>query len=644
MHSLNSDQTTVPSGETVILWDGPDAPPAMDGGFICTWNRHPESRELSLLDYVEQNGERLRQMFLTWSDGLGSIKVSGKSLIDHLSLGDGLSYWWMTPFVEKSPWKSPWIKDVLRLFALEEILASRKPKKLVFVGRNDRLQIVLGRLCQIEGMEFEQIFSTGADRELPRMGGLVKKLPLVLQGMATLARQVWIRREFLRQGTGLWKGGKNAATIVSYFFHLEPVSESFRSRFWGNLPDLVRDLGFPLNWVHMFYPHPDIPNAKDAAAKAEGFNARSTEHERHTFIDGFLSPGVVARTIRNWFRLFSVSLRLARPMRETAEGPLRFWPLIVGDWNASLRGSAAVMNLFWKELFDAALTAAPRQSLGLYLWENQPWEQAWIHAWRKNGHGRLVGVAHSTMRFWDLRYFGHTAGSSGRFPRPMHDIAAINGKGMMDALAGAETPFEVRECEALRFAHLQPFCESRTSRSKARDGIFRIIVLGDYLPAETARMLDLLASSVSGLPQHIAFTLKPHPNHIPDVTRYGGLKIDIDTSPLGELLPLHDAAYVSNITSASLDAFLAGLPVIVLCPFNDLNYSPLRGWKDARFVSDRAGFLGAIDDAAKAGPRGSAANDYFRFDAGLSGWRRIFKLDAPTKNPGGAAASVGTNL
>lgn len=631
----------MPSGETVILWDGPDAPPAMEGGFVCTWNRHSESRDLSLLDYVEQNGWRLRKTFLTWSAGIGETGVSGKSLIEHLSLGDGLSYWWMTPLVEKSPWKSPWIKDVLRLFALEEILAARKPKKLVLVSRDDRLGKVLGRLCKIERMEFEQMPPAGPDTSRPDTGGLVKKLPLVLQGLATLTRQVWIRRDFFRQVAGLWKGGKDAATIVSYFFHLEPGSETFRSRFWGNLSDLVRSLGSPVNWVHLFYPHPDVPNAKDAITKVEGFNARSTGHELHTFIDGFLSPGVVARTIWDWIRLIFVSIRLTPAMRESEEAPLRFWPLIADDWNASLRGSAAVMNLFWKELFDDALRAAPHQALGIYLWENQPWEQAWIHAWRKNGHGKLVGVAHSTIRFWDLRYFGYAAAPARMFPRPVPDIAAINGKGMTDALAGAEPPFEVRECEALRFTHLQAFCEFSTSRSKARDGVFRILVLGDYLPEETSRMLDLLASSVSGLPHHIAFTLKPHPNHIPDVSRYEGLKID--TSPLAELLPLHDAAYVSNITSASLDAFLAGLPVIVLCPFNDLNYSPLRGWKDARFVSDRPGFLSAVDEAAKAPPHGSAGNDYFRFDAGLSAWRRIFQPDPQARKHAGETAFIETN-
>ena len=57
------------------------------------------------------------------------------------------------------------------------------------------------------------------------------------------------------------------------------------------------------------------------------------------------------------------------------------------DWYASMRGAAAIDSLLFVELFDAALRDLPHQVKGLYLCENQPWEQALIHAWRKYGHG-----------------------------------------------------------------------------------------------------------------------------------------------------------------------------------------------------------------------------------------------------------------
>lgn len=607
----------------IILWDSPNFPSGIDEGSVITWNRHPGA--FSLLDYVEENGERLRERFLKWADNFGQTMIAGESLIERMSLKDGFSYWWMSPVAEKSPWKSSWIKDVLRLFAWEEILAEKKVRKIVLVSRNGRLQKVLEGFCRKNKLEFQQV-----SPQTMRHGGAAgsthsRKLPLLLHGLATLVRQVGIRREFLFRKAERWNGGAGATTICSYFFHLEPGSKKFSSRFWGGLTDLVRDLECPVNWVHLFYKHQEVPTAKSALDKAKVFNTQSSHHEQHAFIDSFLTWRVVARVIRDWVRLFFISLRIHSVLRQSTEGALCFWPLIADDWNASLRGGSAVMNLLWKELFDAALRSAPHQALGIYLWENQPWEQAWIHSWHKHGHGKVIGVAHSTIRFWDLRYFGFKSNSraADAYPRPLPDAVVINGKGMRDAISICELPFEVYECEALRFAYLQAFCESPKPPPKDKKPLFRILVLGDYLPAETSRMLDLLASVTPSLLPDISFTLKPHPNHRPDLSPYSGLKMNTVTGSLAELLPYYDAAYASNITSAALDAYLAKIPVIVLYPDNDLNYSPLRNRKGVHFVNDSTGFVRAVN-LVRSRPYKYEGKDYFHFDPNLKRWGNIF--------------------
>lgn len=629
----------VPPGGNVIVWDATEDPPQTDDGIVYTWNRHPRSGDVSLLDHVEQNGERLRERFLAWAAKFGKTEFFGISLIEHLSLGDGFSYWWMTPLAEKSPWKSPWIKDVLRLFALEEILAEKKARKVVLVSRDRRLREILGQFCLKEELEFQHILPAEQSGESRIKTGLGEKLPHILHGLATLVRQVWIRRKFLSRVAGPWQGGDKATTILSYFFYLEPEAKEFRSRYWGELTDLVRKLETPVNWVHLFYPHPDVPTAADALTRLDGFRAGAASNERHAFIDDFLSWGVVMRTLRNWIRLTRVSRRLGPAMQETTDGSIGLWPLISNDWNSSLRGSRAVMNLFWKELFDAAFSSVPHQSLGIYLWENQPWEQGCVHAWRKQGHDQVVGVAHSTIRFWDLRYFGFEKDSSSTQARPMPDVVAINGKGMSEAISGSGSPFDVCECEALRFSYLQPVGES-SRNSRKNEGVFRVLVLGDYLSAETTRMLDLLASSAPALAPDIEFTLKPHPNHLPDLSRYSGLKMNVVTEPIGDLLAFYDAAYSSNITSAALDAYLAGLPVIVLYPDNDLNYSPLRNRKGVHFVTDSAGFSKAIQ-AVRSEPHEFDGDDYFHFDPSMHGWRNILAGHPAAVNSAAKAISPG---
>ena len=81
------------------------------------------------------------------------------------------------------------------------------------------------------------------------------------------------------------------------------------------------------------------------------------------------------------------------------------WPIFESDWKNSWVGHVAMQNLIWIFLFDKALSQLPYQRKCLYLQENQNWERIFIYTWKKSGHGQIVGVPHSTISFWDLRYF-----------------------------------------------------------------------------------------------------------------------------------------------------------------------------------------------------------------------------------------------
>ncbi|WP_204312186.1 hypothetical protein, partial [Raoultella planticola] len=76
----------------------------------------------SLFAYIDRNSDRLRKKFLSWVFDMGEMKVNGERVIDILQIRDGLSYWWLTLFAEKCPWKETAIKDIIRILALEEII------------------------------------------------------------------------------------------------------------------------------------------------------------------------------------------------------------------------------------------------------------------------------------------------------------------------------------------------------------------------------------------------------------------------------------------------------------------------------------------------------------------------------------------
>jgi surface carbohydrate biosynthesis protein (TIGR04326 family) len=281
----------------------------------------------------------------------------------------------------------------------------------------------------------------------------------------------------------------------------------------------------------------------------------------------------------------------------------------------------------WVELFDAVLSDIPHQETGLYLCENQAWECALVRAWRRNGHGRIIGVPHSTTPFWylnlydDPREFNRLRDGA----KPIPDALAVNGPMARKALLDAGYPAtRLVEVEALRFQYLAPFatrrtndCVSRTSRLRRR-----VLVLGDYTFRQTIKMMHCIEAASSLTELEISVTLKPHPTSSIVERDLPSIQFAVTGRPLGEIVGDFDFAFCSNSTSAVLDALLAGLDVAVFLDNEEFNHSPLRRAAGVRFVSSPAELAAALQD----GDRGAApprVEEFFWIDNRLPRWNRL---------------------
>ena len=75
------------------------------------------------------------------------------------------------------------------------------------------------------------------------------------------------------------------------------------------------------------------------------------------------------------------------------------------DFKNSFFGKKLMSNLYLLNLIKTSFQRINKQKIGFYLQENMDWEFSLSWAWKRYGHGKLVGYPHSTIRFWDLRYF-----------------------------------------------------------------------------------------------------------------------------------------------------------------------------------------------------------------------------------------------
>lgn len=621
---------------TLTLWDS-GSDPSRVSGLVYRWNGYAENDSTQcLLTYVEAHGERLRRTYLAWIHDQGECRIDGKRLIDHLALDDGLSYWWLTLFAEKSPWKSPSITDAIRLLALEEILLQERPCTFRLVSANRCLHEVLSALCQNLGIGYEWERISAPPRRRLSLRGIYRALPPLVSACIRLSHHVLTRWPFRQAEKSGWSDGGKSLFVCSFLYNVDSKlarEGQFHSRLWEGLPRLMAQGGVSGNWLHLYIPHAAVSSPRVAMDWVQRFNQQRQEQGFHAFLDAYLSWPIVWRVCKHWVRLSVASWRL-RGMKYgfRPEGSqLSLWPLLREDWRDSMRGSAAISNLLWIELFDRALRDLPHQDKGLYLCENQPWERALIHAWRKHGHGQLIAVAHSTVRFWDLRYFAdpRTVRSSAPYSMPQPDLTALNGKAAVEAYLAADYPKEaIAECEALRYGYLSDL-PSRHSSRDVKEGPIRVLILGDYMASGTIKMLQLLEAAVPRISVPATYTVKPHPNYVVKAADYPSLHLSVVMDPLGDVMHSFDVAYSSNMTSAAVDAYLAGLPVVVMLDEVALNFSPLRGLPDVPFVGSAAELAEALQRMSRGLAWRPDCGEFFFLDPELPRWTRILSAATP---------------
>ena len=306
----------------------------------------------------------------------------------------------------------------------------------------------------------------------------------------------------------------------------------------------------------------------------------------------------------------------------------------------SLNGPTALRNCLWLALFDVALKDIPPQETGLYLCENQGWERAFLHTWRKHGHGVIIGVAHATVPFWHTYYFDDPRSLNPKkvCAMPLPDRLAVNGTAAWNTFADAGFPVEqLAEVEALRYLNLAGIAEKRelvaAKRYKVKPLVsefpkLNILILGEMNPESMHYFLKLLEDTIKLLPLGYHFTLKPHPGYVANLANYPGLRANETAEALDQILVDYDLVIAANSTSASVDAYISGLPVIIGLDGRDFNLSPLRGQVGVTFVSKPEELAVALRVTSQNKAVDLDRNDFFYLDPELPRWHHLLNIAA----------------
>jgi surface carbohydrate biosynthesis protein (TIGR04326 family) len=629
---------------SVIVWDQKSDPPHFAGGVFCWRSYDQQGVVISIPRYLEDHAERIRGKYVAFIHDLGDRKISGKRLVDHFDMGEGFSFWWMTHLAEKSPFKSPRIYDCLRLIALEEILLSRHPDELTLVSVDAVLVQALRGLCRNLKIRFCR--ERGS---LDRVGWSLRKvydaLPYPLRGLVSLRHFVarWPLRK-LREKR--WFAGPKAICVFSCYVHLDPIlcaQGRFRSRQWEELPEILRDSGRRINWIQLFMRSQEAPDAKAGLSQLQRFNSDADHQGWHVFLESHLTVRNLVLAIGKWLQIQVVTWGLSDVQAAfyPKDSAVWLWPMLRADWKSSFAGPAAMSGCLYLALFDAALSHMPRQSLGLFLYENQAWEKALLRAWRRYKHGEIIGVQHATVPFWHLYYVDDKRSLDQRniCAMPLPDRLAVNGSAALGSFVSTGYPVDrLVETEALRYINLRPLAAKCALRVDENDGLvrtarsndLRVLILGDMIPVSMQRLLVLLEEAVESLPQGYAFKLKPHPGYPIDPSVNRRINAEKISESLATILDQHDVVVAANSTSAAVDAYVAGVPVLIRRDGDQLNLSPLRGHYGACFFGTAQELVAALKEikVCAGRPTASTHEEFFFLDADLARWKRLLTSSA----------------
>lgn len=596
---------------------------------VFQWNGYTEKgARRSVLRYCETHADKLRERYGQWVHGLAFYRIGKQRVVDAMATAGGLSAWWTTVFVEKSPFKSPAIVDAIKLLALEDLLVDAGSTAVDLYCESGPLRRSIAELCRGLGITVVLRNSSSSGRHVA--GSVIQRmyyrLPSFVRGSITFARYFIARLPLAATGFEHSANPGSGVFICSYLFNLDPGAAKtgeFRSRYWEGLLPLLAEMNLPANWLHLYHRHDAVSSVASAQRLVTAFN--QDRRAGHALLDSYASMRVARRVACGWFRLALASLRHRHRDREAVFRPqgsqASFWWLMREEWLSSWRGPLAVQNLIWIELFDAVLRTLPKQRAGFYLCENQGWERAFVHAWRKYGHGSVTAVPHSTRSFWDLRFYhdprAFTEPTDHPLPRP--DQIAVNGPAALDQFRMEHYPDRMlRQCEALRYGYLQ---QLQPRVHAAEYGRRRVLLLGEYSYETTVRTLDVLAQAAATLNGRFEFTLKPHPNAVQHDYRVPAIAFSVVCEPMVEMLHCFDIAICGSTTSASVDAYVAGLSVIIVVDPQALDFSPLRGKPDVTIVSEPQQLADALINLTSIPSVGN--RPFFFIDQSFPRWRSL---------------------
>ena len=577
------------------------------------WDRYDvkSSNHFSIPKILDDNCEYYKNLYLKIISDISDFKINNKSIIDSFLRKDNFNFWWLTSIQQKfNIDDSSGINNSIKLLVLSDFLSNYSVDSVSVFTRNQNLRNSLREFCVLNNIKFIGDYKfINNDKTLFNIWKSFI-FSFKYSFFYLLNNRLFDKKNF--QGD---------VSFFDIFVHLKENSfyeNKFSSSYVNGMVDILRNSKYIVNWTHLFYSHKLIPKFSDAKKLTSGFNKYDSFKFKHLFIEDYLSLYIIFKAIFIYLITFPKYYFIYVKSRQFLKyNKINFFPLLKDEFNESLFGISRIVNEIRILSFDLLFKNSKKQIFGFYIQENQPWELILISKWKKYNHGQIFGVPHSTVRFWDLRYFD-SIDNLNRKLEFLPDSILVNSKYAYNLLdIKLFNQYKIEIVEALRYQHL--------NNLKTKIIPFNIIVFGDFQQRTTEKILLIVDEASKKLGSCFNFYFKQHPAFYFDLSLFNFTE-DLRTTE--EILFSYDIMISSDSSSTAAEAYSLGRTVIQYLDGSKLNFSPIKGLNGSQVFIDSNNLCDILNNYIfKRDFEKDNLNAYFYLDINFAHWRRILQID-----------------
>lgn len=583
---------------------------------VILWNQYEQNNlnYFSIPKYVEDNCEFYKKLFLSIISDIGDYEINGMSLLKIFKREATFNFWWLTSLQLKSNIDDKsGINNCIKLLALNDVINSYQVSSITVITINENLFNSVKEFCSLKKIKF--IINNKSNNNLIKnktASNIIGVIIFILKYIYfTLVNYRIINKSCL---TG-------EISFFDIFVHLKEKSlltNRFYSSYWNELIEILKTSKYKISWIHLFYSHKTTPKFQKAKELANKFNKYDSQNMKHLFLEDYLSLTIISRAVLIYFNTLYKYLLVYRNSKFFLKNKdVNFYFFLKDEFNESLFGKVRIINEIRLLSFDLLFKNSNKQKLGFYIQENQPWEIILISKWRKYNHGKIFGVPHSTVRYWDLRYFDSLENLRRKI-NILPDSILVNSSYAYGLLKNEFfNNKKLLIVEALRYQHL--------IKKSSNYDYDKIIIFGDFQYKTTKKILEIVNNVRTRLQRNVIFYFKQHPAFFFDISSYD---FEEDTRSTEEILLNYKLVITSDISSTSAEAYTLGLTVIQYLDGSKVNFSPIKGLKQSFFFNNIESLYNIIDSPEALKNKIIAnTNKYFHINLDLSKWKEILQIN-----------------